>query len=396
MRIGMILDKPFPPDPRVANEARSLVRAGHEVVLLCLRFDDTTPREEVWEGVRLRRVRMGRGFYKKASALALSAPFYFDAWRRALRTFASDERLDALHVHDLPLLRVGLEAARGARIPLVADLHENYPAAVAGYAYANRFPGRLLISPARWRRYEEQWLAQADRIIVVVEEAAERLRDAGIPGARVSVVSNTVDVDEFEGFPRDAALEARISAHFSAVYLGGFDRHRGLDTALAATKLLSRDDPEFRLILVGDGATRSELETESRRLGLIDRVSFEGYQSFARFPSYVAGARVALIPHRRSEHTDTTIPHKLFHYMLLERPVVASDCRPLERILRETQAGSVFRSGSPEDLARAISVYRDPTLAAETGRRGRRAVIERFNWERSAATLLELYAGLGD
>jgi len=39
MRIGMILDKIFPPDPRVENEAVSLVENGFEVYLFCLKYD---------------------------------------------------------------------------------------------------------------------------------------------------------------------------------------------------------------------------------------------------------------------------------------------------------------------------------------------------------------------
>ena len=45
MRIGMILDKSFPPDPRVENEARLLMDDGHELYLFCLDFDGATSED---------------------------------------------------------------------------------------------------------------------------------------------------------------------------------------------------------------------------------------------------------------------------------------------------------------------------------------------------------------
>lgn len=396
MRIGMLLDKPFPPDPRVANEARSLVGAGHEVHLLCVDPGGRKPARETWSGVEIHRLSIDPRFYKKASALALVVPFYFEFFGRRLVPWLRDQRIEALHVHDLPLASVGARAVRRLDLPFVIDLHENYPAAVATYDYANRFPGKWLISPKTWRHYEQRMLPRADRIIVVVEEAAERLADYGIPPERIRVVSNTVAVDEFEGFPRDASIESRFRDRFTIAYLGGFDRHRGLESAVDALAILAREDRhDAHLLLVGEGATRNALELRVHKLGLAERVTFEGWQSFQKFPSYVSAAKVCLIPHLRSEHTDTTIPHKLFHYMLLARPVVSTDCRPLRRILEETRAGLTYPSGDAEALAKRLRELRDPAARDDLGEHGRRAVLERYNWERSAADLIALYAGLG-
>ncbi len=393
MRIGMLLDKPFPPDPRVANEARSLVAAGHEVHLLCLRFEAETPAREIWHGIEVHRRLIDPFFYRKASALALVLPAYFQFFARVLRAFLSETRVEALHGHDLPLLSVGLQEADRRGLPVVSDLHENWPAAIANYDYARRFPGNLLISPERWRAYERKHLPRAARVIVVVDESAERLPAYGIPRDRIAVVSNTVQVDEFEGFPRDAEIEGRGRAGFTVAYLGGFDRHRGLETAVRALGQL-RDWAELRLLLVGDGATRGALEREVHRHGLGDRVEFAGWQPFRLFPSFVAGASVALIPHLKSEHTDTTIPHKLFHYMLLERAVVSTDCLPLARIIESTGAGRIYASGDPVALASRLRELRDPLLRAELGAKGRSAVLERYRWDLTARTLVDLYRDL--
>ncbi|MBD3161063.1 MAG: glycosyltransferase, partial [Candidatus Eisenbacteria bacterium] len=353
-RIGMLLDRPFPPDPRVANEARSLVRAGYRVALACWRLDDATPEEETWEGIDVWRTRIGSAFYRKASAISLEMPFYRWAVRRALARLDRSGPLAALHTHDLPMVSEGARFCRRRGIPLIADLHENWPAALRTYQYAQTRLGRILISPDRWAAHERAILPRADRIVVVIEEAKERLVALGLEPDRIAVVRNTVAVDEFSRFGVDRALLARFHGRFVISYLGGFDRHRGLESAVDAMPQILERIPDALLLLVGRGATETALRERAARLGLGDRVRFEGWQPFARFPSYLAASQVSLIPHLRNEHTDTTIPHKLFQTMLLERAVVVSDCRPLRRIVEETGCGTVYRSGDAGELARAV------------------------------------------
>ena len=64
MKIGMLLDRIFPPDIRVEKEARALLKAGHEVHLLCVKTSDL-PDEDVYEEIKLHR----REFYHKSSLI---------------------------------------------------------------------------------------------------------------------------------------------------------------------------------------------------------------------------------------------------------------------------------------------------------------------------------------
>ncbi len=391
LRVGMLLDRTFPPDPRVANEARSLAAAGHEVHLLCLRYGADQAEVEDWQGVRLHRVRIERWFHRKASAVSLELPAYRWFLRRALSSFVARERIEMLHVHDLPMVAIGLACARRAGIPLIADLHENWPGALRTYGYARRFPGRILISPDRWARHERAILPRADRVVVVIEEARERVLAIGCDPARVTVVRNTVAIDEFRGFGIDASIAERLRGRFVLSYLGGFERHRGLETVVAAMPLLARRVPNALLLLIGGGSTAPSLRRMAERLSVGDRVVFEGWRPFSSFPSYIAASDICLIPHVRNEHTDTTIPHKLFHYMLLSRPVLTTDCRPLQRIVEETGCGLVVPSGDPDRMADAAARLEDPATRAAMGEAGRRAVLDRYHWGRDAETLVALY-----
>ena len=80
--------------------------------------------------------------------------------------------------------------------------------------------------------------------------------------------------------------------------------------------------------------------------------------------------------------------------MLLERPVVATDCRPLARILESTAAGLIYRSGDAASLVVALEELRSADRRATLGHNGRGAVLQQYNWERTAESLLGAYATL--
>ena len=99
-------------------------------------------------------------------------------------------------------------------------------------------------------------------------------------------------------------------------------------------------------------------------------------------------ATVGVIPHPKNDHTDTTIPNKLFDYMACGRPVVVSSAAPLERIVTQERCGLVFTAGSPENLADVLAhLSADRTAREEMGRNGAKAVRRRFHWERDAGAL---------
>jgi glycosyltransferase involved in cell wall biosynthesis len=80
--------------------------------------------------------------------------------------------------------------------------------------------------------------------------------------------------------------------------------------------------------------------------------------------------------------------------MLLERPVLATDCAPIARIVRETGAGRIYPSGDAAALADALLELRDADRRRAMGEAGRRAVLARYRWDITAERLIALYAEL--
>ena len=100
-------------------------------------------------------------------------------------------------------------------------------------------------------------------------------------------------------------------------------------------------------------------------------------------------ADVGLLPFHWCTHINSTLANKLFEYMALRLPIVASDVPPMARVLGETGAGITFRAGDAESLANAIeAVAGDRERAARMGKAGADAVRSRYNWGVDAERLL--------
>ena len=127
MRIGMILGLPFPPDVRVEKEAKALTNAGFEVGLLAQLKDPQEPiREQTTYGLNIYREMVSQPLWErniKGWTLIESS------WMTPIQKFIREFKPDILHVHDFPLVYSSWKLANPKGIPVVADLHENMPAA---------------------------------------------------------------------------------------------------------------------------------------------------------------------------------------------------------------------------------------------------------------------------
>jgi glycosyltransferase involved in cell wall biosynthesis len=393
MKIGMILDQKFPPDIRVENEALSLTAAGHEVHILCYDFDGKLPKTQNYKGIFLHHINISQNWAKKGRGLINTLfDFYSLFWKKQIISFVKEFDIDVLHVHDLYLLGAALNAKKHHNFPLVADLHENYVDGLKNYRFSTKFPGNIIISQKKWAQKEIEWCNSADHIITVIEEAVERYASLGVDKEKITVVANYVNEEEFMSVVDDTEIISRFNNQFTATYIGAFDLHRGLESLILAVPEIIKEIPNFKLILVGQGRNYSALVNLAEQKGIRKYISFEGFQPQDKLPSYIKASTVCLIPHLKTVHTDNTIPHKLFHYMLLGKPVVSSNCNPIIRIVHGANAGVIYQSGNSKDLSeKIVNVAKDQKKIKQMGENGQRAVKEIYNWGNAAKNLIELY-----
>ena len=392
MKIMMVLiSYDFPPDIRVEKELRALLAAGHQITLVCENRKQRPAREE-WQGITIIRLPPQPLWWRQLNTATLFIALRNPIWESQLRKIIQTERPDVLHIHDLPFVGPALEVARPLKLPVVADLHENFPAYLAlRRPTTQNYLEWVSFDPKRFARYERRALPACARVIVVIEEAAERVAELGVAQENIYVVGNSEDLENVHLDDQPLALphsELRI------VYVGGVQELRGLQTAVAGLPKILTEIPTAQLVVVGDGLYRPILEEQARKLGVGHALRMEGHQPFARVHSYIQTADVCIVPHLADELVNTTIPHKLFQYMYMGKPVVVTSAKPLKRIVTASNAGLVYESGNADDFARAILQLRAPVLRGSLGENGRRAVLERYNWQNDSKALIALYASL--
>ena len=383
----MLLDTPFPNDLRVENEAHTLLEAGHEVHLFVVSFKKETPYE-VWHGIHVYRWHVNEWVFKGLRISTARFPFYGMSWIRFLNHVDIIEKIEAIHTHDLPLARVGYMISQKWQIPWILDLHENFPAMLDATGLTKKRWGGFFFSKKLWQNHESWAVAKADRVILVVEEAMERFRRLGIYSEKFTIISNTPRTELFQPSRGTGDKDRKMGM----LYLGGFNKHRGLETVIRAKPALRAEIPTLHLNLVGDGRIKKDLEKLAQDCGVESSITFSGRIPLKEVPEVISENDICLVPHYQSEHTNTTIPHKLFQYMAMKKPVVVSDCNPLKRIVERGNAGVVFRSGDTESLIREVKILADRSIRKRVGENGYKIVMNQYNWNVDGKRLLDLYS----
>lgn len=358
----MVLDGKFPGDIRVEKEALVIGR-NHKVVVLSSKdrkgsstsssytLDQSGPSLNKYL-LSVRQIFLGILFID---------PWVFFSVKKAIKI----HNPDFIHVHDLPQFNSVYKAANG--IPVVLDLHENYPeASLVWFAWRQSALLKLKHSIAnnysRWKRFEKWSCLRAHLIIAVVDEMKSKLiKDFGIEPEKIRVISNTESASFLDSIENTKST-IFDSSKKNILYIGGIGPHRGLDDAIIGMGKIRKDlSDSLVLNIIGGGHSDNinYLKNIVKKEGLESRVKF-----FSSVPSYMVSrlmkdADINLIPHKSNGHCDNTIPHKLFQSILVGKPLVVSSSSPLKRIASSVGLNSVFDADNPTSFAKTIEEVLD-------------------------------------
>jgi glycosyltransferase involved in cell wall biosynthesis len=294
---------------------------------------------------------------------------------RAAEEFKPDviyERANLFHL-------AGTVVAARRRIPLLLEV--NAPLAEERGRFGNLALRRTAGALERlaWRR--------ASRVLPVTEVLADKIRAAGVPDERITVVPNGIHPEDF---PAMAARPAEADGPLVLGFVGFVRDWHGLDHVVRAMAAYRGQHP-LALKVVGDGPARAGLEALAAELGIADRVRFTGLAAREAVPGMIGGFDIALQP----ASVAYASPLKVFEYMAAGRAIVAPDQPNLREVLRHGETALLFDPGNPEAMWQAVlRLAEDPALRQRLGDAARAEITHRdLTWAGNARKVLALAAG---
>ena len=392
----MLLLTSFPPDIRLEKEINSLSK-NHEIYVLSTRRGTQSSFERY---DKYNVVRIFNNLERWISNIEILYRIKSYLWVKEIKKFIDKYQIDVLHVHDLPLLYSAVIVKKKINIPIVSDLHENYPEMLIEnkklpISEIKTLPQLLkrFISSRKWKKYEKKILHKVDYIIVVVEEAKQRLlEEHGVEKEKITIISN------YENPPKNN-VEKKSNKYFTFFYAGGFDYVRDLETLIIATSMLPHDvKKNIRVLMIGGkGKYLQKLVNLRDSLDLSDVVYLREFIPFKQMYKLMINCNVGLVPHVKSNHTDSTIPHKLFQYMALALPVIVSNCKPLERIISDSDCGLIYESKNPNSLkTQMFKMYNMQNDLKIMSNNSLCAFNQNYNWSICEKKIINMYKNIED
>jgi len=376
----------YPWDVRVQKVIVGLQQRGWSVDVVARNKRNLADQETV-DGAVIHRLRRIRFLGRSLNGLLSFPAFLNPRWIKHIWRIARQTKPHVILVRDLPLAPAAIWVGRLLKTPVVLDMAEDYPGLLRVlWETKVAKPLDLLVRNPTLASFVERWvLRRVDGVVCVIEESATRVRSLGVAEAEIAVVRNTpmtIDV------PSNLRSDQDGSGALLIAYLGLIERHRGVHDLIRAVAECRKLNWPVKLVVVGDGVGLPEIQALATELGVLGRgVELLGRLENRHALDVISKADVGAIPHVPCAAWNSTIPNKLFDYMSLGLPVLASDVPPVQRIVIQEGCGVCYRSGDIKDLVSKIGELRSRSARMSMAAAGMAAVAERYNWMKDSERL---------
>ena len=275
--------------------------------------------------------------------------------------------------------------ARELERPLVIEL--NSPLALEQTTYRATGLGELATKAERWT------LTRADAVLAVSASMRDYAVSLGANPDRVHVVPNGVNVNLFKPDAPDPEVGMHWGLGDGPVlgFVGGLRPWHGVEVLPALLSRLVGRYPDLRLVIVGDGQLRGELERDLKERGLAHGAVFTGSLPHEEVAPLIRRFDVALAPYPRPAHDFYFSPLKLFEYMACGAPVVAASLGQITEVVRDGETGLLYPPGKLDALVASCDrLLEDSHLRRRMGRAAAKEIHGRYTWDHNAARVIDL------
>jgi glycosyltransferase involved in cell wall biosynthesis len=237
----------------------------------------------------------------------------------------------------------------------------------------------------RWRDAETRTMRNADAVVTLSDGMRDEIVARGIPGDRVFVVPNGVDVSNFTPQAPDSELRAQLGIPAGVPvlgYIGSLVQYEGIPDLVRAAALLRDQGVDFRLLIVGSGADAGRISSAIQEANLGSLVVMPGRVPHAEVRRYHSLIDLFVVPRTADRVCQLVTPLKPYEAMAMGRCVVASDVAAIRQVVREGETGRLATPENPVDLARVLrELIEAPEVRVKLGQTAQEWVRRERSWE---------------
>ncbi len=256
-----------------------LEKNGHNVLIVTLNPD--IPENYIEQGILHSPAHPLKGIYGYGVA---------NPWSRKRFEMVRDFHPDLIHIHtEFSLGIAGLHYAKKLHVPVVYTLHTMYDDYL-GYITPGKRTERMIRPLAHF--YERKFAGKTTEIIGPSKKVEEFMRRCHVHKA-VNLIPNTVNLDAFreENVDPEKVLSLRKELGIgeedvSLCFVGRLGKEKSVDVLIDFFAENFRNDPKYRLFLIGKGPEEEELADQIRSLGMENQIRLLGYIEHDDLPPY--------------------------------------------------------------------------------------------------------------
>ena len=274
--------------------------------------------------------------------------------------------------------------AKKLRVPFVYNLQDIFPDSLVSAGLTHK--GSLIWKIGRW--IEDYTYRHADKIIVISEGFKQNIMAKGVPEEKIVVIYNWVDQNAVVEVPREQnklfeKYPSLVGARggFYLTYCGNIGLTQNMDMLLEVMKELKTDNPDIRLVLIGEGAYKKQVEMIIKRDNLTN-VTLLPFQPYEDISHVFSLGDVGLVVSKPGVGANS-VPSKTWSIMSASRPVLANfDENELKEIIEQNKCGIFTKAGDKKAFKAAILKLCDNReLCCELGRNGRQFILNNLTKE---------------
>lgn len=255
----------------------------------------------------------------KAPVLDMASILYFHG--KEIKKQIQEFKPDVIIAFGILNAYLGMQQAKKHGIPFVYYLIDHLHTLL---------PNKLTQKTAA--QFEKQTLKHADQIFVINKGLKDYAVEMGGDANKISIIPAGVDLEKFNPNVDGSLIREKYGVKKDDIllfFMGWIYDFSGMKEV--AEGLSTIDNEKIKLMIVGEGDLYKPLLKMKSEKNLNDKLILTGKIPFEEIPKHVAAADICLLPAYKNETMMNIVPIKIYEYMAMEKPVIATDLPGIQK-----------------------------------------------------------------